>query len=121
MMTGLEAASSLQGNPSQNSPPGTIPDMVCRIMFANFTPLSRRRRPDEEPFVESVDTLAPISRNPSVEKLLVWGWLAIVAKSVFVIWAWRNYPIPFHPAWLIGPSVAFGLLCTVVYWWRVRR
>lgn len=90
-------------------------------MFANFTALFRRRDEESDPFVESVEPRDPMPRDRGVEKLLIWGWIAILAKSAFVIWAWKNYPVPFHPGWLIWPTVAFGILCTVVYWWRVRR
>lgn len=88
-------------------------------MIPSFLHLTRpKAQPD---LVEDVEVHVPVARNPAVERLLVLGWTLIVLKSAFVWWAWWHFPIPFHPMWLVGPSVAFGCLCTFVYWLRIRR
>jgi len=39
----------------------------------------------------------------------------IVVKSIFVWWACAHYALPFHPLWVIAPTVAFAALCNGVY------
>jgi hypothetical protein len=59
-------------------------------------------------------------RNRRVECLIITGWFLIVLKSIVVWWACMRYAVPFHPLWLIAPTVAFGALCTAVYWFGRR-
>ena len=92
-----------------------------------FAPLPRfpRRQPDstgtEGSFVHEVQIehrREPRSRK--LELILAICWLLIIAKCVFIYWACHHYQdkIPFGPWWLIGPTLAFASLCTVVYWRR---
>ena len=86
-------------------------------MFAHLLHLFGRG-PDndyERAFVKEITVREKPSRDPRVERILVLGWLLIVLKSLFVSWACAHYAIPFHPLWLIAPTVLFGLLCTFVY------
>ncbi|MGC4072764.1 MAG: hypothetical protein QM760_09630 [Nibricoccus sp.] len=53
-----------------------------------------------------------------VERIITAGWILIALKSAFIWWACMNYPVPFHPLWIIAPTVMFGLLCTAVYYGR---
>ena len=46
------------------------------------------------------------------------GWVLILAKSVFMIWAVQKFHLTFNAAWVIAPTVIFALLCTAVYFWR---
>jgi apolipoprotein N-acyltransferase len=88
-------------------------------MFANFFNLFARR-PDanatyEGAFVPEVHVVRKRPRNPRMERLLVWMWVLIAAKSAFVWWACSHYPVPFSAMWVIGPTVLFGILVTAVY------
>ena len=69
----------------------------------------------EESFVHDVHVTRPRARNPRIERLLWIGWLLILIKSVLVWWACVHYAVPFHPLWIVGPTIAFATLCTAVY------
>ena len=57
-----------------------------------------------------------ISKGSSwVTRLIIAGWVLIVVKSIFVWWACAHYALPFHPLWVIAPTVAFAALCNGVY------
>jgi hypothetical protein len=89
-------------------------------MFANLLQLITRRPPPdyERSFVQEVRVKQRSPRNPRIERIIVAGWLLIVAKSVFVIWAVQKFHLGFNAAWVIAPTVIFALLCTAVYFWR---
>jgi hypothetical protein len=89
-------------------------------MFANFFHLfSKRPAGDyESAFVREVEVQPKLARNVHVERIIWWAWSLIVLKSVFVWWACTHYPVPFHPLWIVGPTVIFAALCTAVYFWR---
>ncbi len=73
----------------------------------------------ERPFVRELHVDHPReARSPRLERLLVLGWILVILKSAGVWWACRTYTVPFDPWWLIGPTLAFALLCTVLYWRR---
>lgn len=55
------------------------------------------------------------SRNPRAERWIVLGWILIATKCVGIWWAIGTYHIPIHPLWLIGPTLGFGLLATMLY------
>lgn len=86
-------------------------------MFANFFQLFTRRVPEtyEDAFVHEVHVHSRPPRNPRVMRWLAVMWAFIVLKSIFVWWACAHYPVPFHPLWIVGPTVLFGLLVTGVY------
>jgi len=71
-------------------------------------------------FIEEVRPLNTQKTNPLLSRLLVAGWVLIAIKSVVVWWACAHYTLPFHPLWIIGPTVAFGALCTGVYLYAKR-
>jgi hypothetical protein len=89
-------------------------------MFPNlFRLITRRPSPEYElGFVAEVKTAAPRTRNPRIDRLFLLGWILIGLKSVFVVWAVDRYHIPFSPLWVILPTVAFGGLCSAVYFGR---
>lgn len=39
-------------------------------------------------------------------------WLAILAKCALVWWAMLRWHVPFHPGWIVGPTLLFALLAT---------
>jgi hypothetical protein len=93
-----------------------------RLMFA---PLSRfnPRRPDpdeiEGAFVHGVRIEHPREpRSRRLELVLAICWVLVLAKCAAVHWAVKHYAVPFNAWWLIGPTLAFASLCTLVYWRR---
>jgi hypothetical protein len=89
-------------------------------MFANLLQLITRRPPPgyEHSFVQEVRVRARSPRNPRIERIIVGGWVLIVAKAFLLSWLVEKYHLPFHPGWVIIPTVIFALLCTAVYFWR---
>lgn len=90
-------------------------------MLANFFTLFRPRRHSRDPFVTRVEERAPRPRSRRVELVLGAGWVAVAAKAGWIVWAAQTHGLPFHPAWLIAPTVLFAVLATGVYWASVRR
>ena len=39
-------------------------------------------------------------------------WMAILVKCALVWWAMIHWHVPFHPAWIVGPTLLFALLPT---------
>lgn len=91
-----------------------------------FAPLSRffHRQPDpseaEQAFVRELrveHAREPRSRRSEI--VLIVGWVLILAKCGAIWWICRVYPeVKVGPWWLIGPTLAFATLCTVLYWRR---
>jgi len=77
-------------------------------------------RPTETNFVQEIRPAHASQRNPRVTTLIVIGWILIAVKSVVVWWACQRYALPFHPMWVIAPTVAFAALCTGVYLYARR-
>jgi uncharacterized membrane protein len=71
-------------------------------------------------FVEEIVPSQTSKGSPWVTRLIIAGWVLIVVKSVFVWWACAHYALPFHPLWVIGPTVAFAALCNGVYLYARR-
>jgi len=89
-------------------------------MFANLIQLiTRRPAPGyERGFVDEVHLTTRSPRNPRLERIILAGWLLIVAKCFLMIWLVDKYHLPFNANWVILPTVIFALLCTGVYFWR---
>lgn len=43
------------------------------------------------------------------------AWLLIGLKCVLVWWAIDHWQVPFHPIWIVGPTLAFAALATAVW------
>lgn len=86
-------------------------------MFANLLQLiSRRTPPDyDRGFVREITVTRRVTRNPRTQKLLLFGWLVIAAKSALIIWAVHHYHVPIDPMWVIVPTVIFAAVCTLIY------
>lgn len=86
-------------------------------MFANFFNLGGNKPGPhhEDAFVHDVRVEKPRPRSPQIERLLWWSWALIALKSALIFWACAHYPVPFSPLWVVLPTVAFALLCTVIY------
>ena len=91
-------------------------------MFAPFSRFSRREPDPEEierAFVHEMQVEHPREpRSRKLERVLAVGWLLVIAKCVLIHWACRRYEVPISPWWIIGPTLAFASLCTLVYWRR---
>jgi hypothetical protein len=85
-------------------------------MFPNlFSLISRKPEAYERAFVKEVNVRRKVPRNKKVERLLLICWVAIVFKSFGVLWLFDHYHVPINPLWVIGPTVTFASLCTLVY------
>lgn len=42
-------------------------------------------------------------------------WAAIAVKCVAVWWAIGHWHMPFHPLWIVGPTVVFAGLATTLW------
>ncbi|HVU24386.1 MAG TPA: hypothetical protein VHE13_09705 [Opitutus sp.] len=40
------------------------------------------------------------------------AWVIILAKCTWVWWAVEHWNMPFHPLWVVGPTLVFALLIT---------
>lgn len=94
-------------------------------MFANLFQLitGRPAHPeiDRPAFVQDVRVPRPMPRNPRLEWMMLACWILIAVKHVLIIWACRNYPVPFHQLWVNFPTWLLGALATGLYFGRVYR
>jgi hypothetical protein len=94
-------------------------------MFANLVQLITGRPPapdlERNLFVEEVRVIRDEPRSRRVEWTILGCWILIAVKHVFIIWACRHYPVPFHQLWVNFPTWLLGVLATVVYFARVSR
>ncbi len=51
--------------------------------------------------------------------LLALGWVLIALKCVLVTWAIERWQVPVHPLWVVGPTLLFAGLVTVL--WTAHR
>ena len=49
------------------------------------------------------------------------AWLLIVVKCVVVWWAVGHWNMPFHPLWIVGPTLAFAALATGLWLTHVEE
>jgi len=89
-------------------------------MFANLLQLITRRPPPdyERSFVQEVRVTERSPRNPRIERVILAGWVLILAKSFLVIWLVGKYHLSFNADWIIVPTVISAGLCTAVYFLR---
>jgi hypothetical protein len=43
------------------------------------------------------------------------AWVVIVVKCVVVWWAVRHWQMPFHPGWVVGPTLLFAALASALW------
>ena len=42
-------------------------------------------------------------------------WAVIVAKCFFVWWAIGRWEVPFHPLWIVAPTIIFAGLASILW------
>ena len=72
----------------------------------------------ERAFIHTVHVREPLARRPWVERLILAGWLLIVVKCFAVVWVIDHWAVPFHPYWIIVPTILMAALGTAIYYWR---
>ncbi|MDD2764504.1 MAG: hypothetical protein PHE83_11070 [Opitutaceae bacterium] len=82
-------------------------------LFAQRSPADYDRA-----FVQTVSVREPVARDARVERLLLAGWMLIMVKCLAVIWIIGRWSVPFHPYWIILPTILLAALGTAVYYWR---
>ncbi|HUJ41989.1 MAG TPA: hypothetical protein VLW52_00155 [Opitutaceae bacterium] len=89
-------------------------------MLTALLQLVLRRAPAgyERAFIHGVQVIKPRARHPWVERLILAGWLLIVVKCFVVIWVINRWAVPFHPYWIIVPTILMAALGTAIYYWR---
>lgn len=75
---------------------------------------------NDSPFIKDIRVREAPKTTPWATRLIIGGWILIGIKSVVVWWACAHYGLPFHPLWVIAPTVAFAALCTGVYLYARR-
>jgi len=43
------------------------------------------------------------------------GWSLIAVKCTLIWWAMVHWSVPFHPMWIVGPTLMFALLATALW------
>jgi hypothetical protein len=71
-------------------------------------------------FIRGISSSDVQETSPWATRLIIGGWILIGIKSIIVWWACAHYALPFHPLWVIVPTLAFGTLCTGVYLYARR-
>lgn len=87
-------------------------------MFANLLHLltGRPAATDyQQAFVKDVHVPQRRARNPRTEKIIIVAWVLIALKAIALEWAVHTYAVPINALWVILPTVAMGLLATVLY------
>lgn len=47
--------------------------------------------------------------------IMTTAWMLIAAKCVLVWWAMLHWHVPFHPLWIVAPTIAFATLATSLW------
>jgi hypothetical protein len=42
-------------------------------------------------------------------------WIVIAVKCVVVWWAMERYHVPFHPLWIVAPTLVFAALASALW------
>lgn len=79
-----------------------------------------RKRPDEyrHSFVKEVHVSRVPVRDRKFERLLWKFWAVIFVKCALIWWLMVHYKVPFHPLWVVAPTLVFAGLINLVYIWR---
>lgn len=53
-------------------------------------------------------------RPQTVLWFMVAAWVLILGKCALVVWAMDHWHVPFHPAWIVAPTLSFAALATAL-------
>jgi hypothetical protein len=53
--------------------------------------------------------------SPRVRWFMAIAWLVILVKCVVVWWAMGRWHVPFHPLWIVAPTLLFAALASVLW------
>jgi hypothetical protein len=43
------------------------------------------------------------------------AWLLITVKCIVVWWAMNHWAVPFHPLWIVAPTVVFAAIASLLW------
>lgn len=72
----------------------------------------------DDEFVEEVSVRETRRPSPSLERLILIGWVIIIAKCFIVAWAIERFAIPIHSGYVIVPTLFMAAICTALYYWK---
>ncbi len=52
---------------------------------------------------------------PSVRRFMGIAWVVIAIKCVVIWWAMVHWHVPLHPMWIVGPTLVFASLASVLW------
>jgi hypothetical protein len=47
-----------------------------------------------------------------MHRFMAVAWLLVLAKCALIWWAIGHWHVPFHPLWVVGPTLLFAVLAT---------
>ena len=56
-----------------------------------------------------------IPSSPRVRVVMAAAWVLIAVKCALVWWAVGHWHMPFHPLWIVAPTLAFAGLATTLW------
>ncbi len=48
-------------------------------------------------------------------RFMGFAWVVIAVKCAVVWWAMVHWRVPFHPIWVVGPTLIFAALATTLW------
>lgn len=64
----------------------------------------------------NLDLHLPLARLSRADRwFLIGAWLVIVAKCVFVHWAFGHWNVPFNAWWIVSPTLIFAGVATQLW------
>lgn len=58
------------------------------------------------------------SSSHRMNRWLTIGWTLILVKCAVLPWAMRHWNVPFHPGWIVWPTLAFAGFATLIVFLR---
>ena len=53
--------------------------------------------------------------TPRVRWFMAIAWTLVAVKCTLIWWAMVHWSVPFHPLWIVGPTLLFALLATALW------
>jgi hypothetical protein len=68
------------------------------------------------PWVMHLPVHFDFHQNPArVRRVVGIAWSLIAVKCLLVWWAIIHWNVPFHPLWIVGPTLMFAFLATALW------